>query len=128
MIRTQTQSDYLKKRYLSLNPGNPPRDKKPKDKAPEMQRSGAYTLAITKKGITIGIVDDNSLFYAAQNLLATIATNKTRVKSPASPLLTIKDHIRDVLYSAPCGKDSDADSLGATPTVSSKSAFTEGSS
>lgn len=28
--------------------------KKLKDKAPEMQRSGAYTLAITKKGITIG--------------------------------------------------------------------------
>lgn len=42
--------------------------KKLKDKAPEMQRSGAYTLAITKKGITIGIVDDNSLFYAAQTL------------------------------------------------------------
>lgn len=42
--------------------------KKLKDKTPEMQRSGAYTLTITKKGITIGIVDDNSLFYAAQTL------------------------------------------------------------
>ena len=68
--------------------------KKLKDKAPEMQRSGAYTLAITKKGITIGIVDDNSLFYAAQTLkqLAKYDEGKKIL-----PLCSIKDY-PDVLF------------------------------
>ena len=42
--------------------------KKMKAKKLEMKRSGAYTLNVTLKGITIGIVDDRSLFYAAQTL------------------------------------------------------------
>ena len=68
--------------------------KKLKDKTPEMQRSGAYTLTITKKGITIGIVDDNSLFYAAQTLkqLAKYDEGKKIL-----PLCSIKDY-PDVLF------------------------------
>ena len=59
-----------------------------------MQRSGAYTLTITKKGITIGIVDDNSLFYAAQTLkqLAKYDEGKKIL-----PLCSIKDY-PDVLF------------------------------
>ncbi len=68
--------------------------KKLKDKTPEMQRSGAYTLTITKKGIMIGIVDDNSLFYAAQTLkqLAKYDEGKKIL-----PLCSIKDY-PDVLF------------------------------
>ena len=63
--------------------------KKLKDKSEEMQRSGAYIINITKKGITIEIVDDNSLFYAAQTLnqLAKYVDGQKIV-----PLCTIKDY------------------------------------
>ena len=96
--------------------------KKLKDKTPEMQRSGAYTLTITKKGIMIGIVDDNSLFYAAQTLKQLL--NMTRVRRSC---LSARSRTIRTYYSGVPWKDS-TDSLGATPTVSSKSAFTEGSS
>ena len=68
--------------------------KKLKDKAPEMQRSGAYTLTITKKGITIGIVDDNSLFYAAQTLKQLVKYDEGK---KILPLCSIKDY-PDVLF------------------------------
>lgn len=42
----------------------------------EMQRSGAYTLDITRKGIDIGINDDRSLFYAVQTLSQLIKNEK----------------------------------------------------
>lgn len=35
-----------------------------------MERSGAYILEISKKKITIEIVDDRSLFYASPNIEA----------------------------------------------------------
>lgn len=64
--------------------------KKIKAKTPEMKRSGAYTLVITQKGITIEIVDDRSLFYAAQTLnqLSGYGEKGTRVL----PLCSIKDY------------------------------------
>jgi len=48
--------------------GTPIRISKLKDKALELQRTGAYRLLIKPKGITIEIVDDRSLFYAAQTV------------------------------------------------------------
>ena len=50
--------------------------KKLKARTPEMERSGAYILDISKKKITIEIVDDRSLFYAAQTLKQLSATMK----------------------------------------------------
>lgn len=103
-------SDYLKKRYLSLNPAKslPLEIKKLKDKAPEMQRSGAYTLTITKKGITIGIVDDNSLFYAAKP--SSNWSSMTRVRRSC---LSARSRTIRTYYSGVPWKDS-TDSLGAT--------------
>lgn len=46
-----------------------------KGKTPELQRSGAYILNITKKGITIEIADDRALFYAAQTLKQLVGYN-----------------------------------------------------
>ena len=68
--------------------------KKLKDKRAELQRSGAYTLSITRKGIKIGIVDDHSLFYAAQTLkqLAKIEDGQRNL-----PLCEITDY-PDVLF------------------------------
>ena len=70
----------------------------------------------------IGIVDDNSLFYAAQTLkqLAKYDEGKKIL-----PLCSIKDY-PDVLFRGTV--EGFYGQLGATPTVSSKSAFTEGSS
>lgn len=42
----------------------------------EMQRSGAYTLAVHSNGIHIGIYDDRSLFYAVQTLRQLILEGK----------------------------------------------------
>lgn len=47
-----------------------------KSKRPELKRSGAYTLVINKKGITIEITDSRSLFYAAQTLRQLTKQNK----------------------------------------------------
>lgn len=69
--------------------------KKMKAKKLEMKRSGAYTLNVTLKGITIGIVDDRSLFYAAQTLKQ-LATHCEEGKH-VLPLCTIEDY-PDVLY------------------------------
>lgn len=52
----------------------------------EMQRSGAYTLNVTEKGIRIGICDDRSLFYAAQTLSQLIKDEKKL------PVCTIWDY------------------------------------
>lgn len=57
----------------------------------KMQRSGAYTLAVTGKGIDIGIYDDRSLFYAAQTLSQLTRDNK-RI-----PVCTIWDY-PDVVF------------------------------
>lgn len=62
---------------------------------PEMARSGAYTLAITKKGIKIGIVDDRSLFYAAQTIRQLAGFDETGRRS--LPLCSITDY-PDVAY------------------------------
>lgn len=69
--------------------------KRLKDKSPEMSRSGAYVLTIDKKGITIEILDNNSLFYAAQTLkqLAKFDNDGARVL----PICTIKDY-PDILF------------------------------
>ena len=50
--------------------------KKLKAITPEMERSGAYILDISKKKITIEIVDDRSLFYAAQTLKQLVGYNE----------------------------------------------------
>lgn len=63
--------------------------------SPEMSRSGAYTLDITKKGITIQIVDDRSLFYAAQTLRQLAGFDETGQRS--LPLCSITDY-PDVAY------------------------------
>lgn len=53
---------------------------------PEMQRSGAYTLSVTEQGITIGITDGRSLFYAAQTLSQLVDEEKSL------PLCSITDY------------------------------------
>lgn len=69
--------------------------KKLKAKTPEMERSGAYILEISKKKITIEIVDDRSLFYAAQTLKQLVSYNEAGKRT--LPLCTITDY-PDVLY------------------------------
>lgn len=69
--------------------------KKIKVKKPEMKRSGAYVLNITRKRIIIEIADDRSLFYAAQTLKQLVGRN--REGKPTLPLCTITDY-PDVLY------------------------------
>lgn len=59
------------------------------DKSPEMKRSGAYTINISKRGIKIGIVDGNSLFYAAQTLKQLVKREDGQLNIP---LCTIKDY------------------------------------
>lgn len=54
--------------------------------APEMKRSGAYTLSITEQGISIGINDERSLFYAAQTLSQIVD------KGQSLPLCSITDY------------------------------------
>ena len=68
--------------------------KKLKDKSPEMSRSGAYTIDINKRGIKIGIVDGNSLFYAAQTLRQLVKREDGNLNIP---ICTIKDY-PDVLF------------------------------
>lgn len=53
---------------------------------PEMKRSGAYTLSVTEQGITIGINDGRSLFYAAQTL------SQLTDKGKSLPLCSITDY------------------------------------
>lgn len=69
--------------------------KKIKAKTSEMKRSGAYTLDITKKGISIEIADDRSLFYAAQTLKQLAGYNEAGQRT--LPLCFIKDY-PDVLH------------------------------
>lgn len=69
--------------------------KKLKTARPELQRSGAYTVTITKKGINIGIADDRSLFYAAQTLKQLVEYNKDGKLT--LPLCTITDY-PDIAY------------------------------
>lgn len=64
--------------------------KKIKDKRPELTRSGAYILTITKKGITIEIVDNRSLFYAAQTLKQLVGFNDEGKRT--LPLCTLTDY------------------------------------
>lgn len=64
--------------------------RKLKDKSPEMSRSGAYILTIGKKGITIEIADDNSLFYAAQTLKQLSRFSSEGIRE--LPVCTIKDY------------------------------------
>lgn len=64
--------------------------KKLKAKTPEMQRSGAYILDISKKKITIEIADDRALFYAAQTLRQLAGYNEEGKRT--LPLCTITDY------------------------------------
>lgn len=57
----------------------------------EMQRSGAYTLTVDKKGIQIGVYDDRSLFYAAQTLSQLIKKDKK------IPICSIQDY-PDIIF------------------------------
>lgn len=57
---------------------------------PEMQRSGAYILDITKKGITIQAVDDRSQFYAAQTIRQLAGFDETGRRT--LPLCSIADY------------------------------------
>lgn len=66
-----------------------------KAKTPEMGRSGAYILDISKKKITIEIVDGRSLFYAAQTLKQLISYNDEGKRT--LPLCTVTDY-PDVLH------------------------------
>lgn len=69
--------------------------KKMKAKTPELERSGAYTIDITKKGLTIGITDNRSLFYAAQTLKQLGGYNDEGKRT--LPLCSVKDY-PDVAY------------------------------
>lgn len=64
--------------------------KKLKAKRPELTRSGAYVLTIRKKGITIEIVDNRSLFYAAQTLKQLAGFNEEGKHT--LPLCTVTDY------------------------------------
>lgn len=64
--------------------------KKMKAKTPELTRSGAYVLTVAKKGITIEIIDDRSLFYAAQTLKQLVSFNEEGKRT--LPLCTITDY------------------------------------
>ena len=57
---------------------------------PELLRSGAYQLHISKKGIDIYTVDDRSLFYALQTLKQLVEKNDNQ--SLSLPIGTIKDY------------------------------------
>lgn len=69
--------------------------KKIKADIPQLERSGAYTIDITRKGIKIGIADDRSLFYAAQTLRQLAGYNDAGQRT--LPLCSIKDY-PDVLH------------------------------
>lgn len=69
--------------------------KKIKAKTPGLKRSGAYTLDITPEGITIGIVDNRSLFYAAQTLNQLAGFDREGKRT--LPLCSVKDY-PDVLH------------------------------
>lgn len=69
--------------------------KKVKAKGPKMERSGAYILDISKKKITIEIIDDRSLFYAAQTLKQLVSYNEAGIRT--LPICTIADY-PDVLF------------------------------
>ncbi|MEG1749130.1 MAG: beta-N-acetylglucosaminidase domain-containing protein [Tannerellaceae bacterium] len=66
-----------------------------KEKTPQMLRSGAYRLTITKRGITIEIADSRSLFYAAQTLKQMAGRNEEGKRT--LPLCTVTDY-PDVTY------------------------------
>lgn len=57
---------------------------------PQLGRSGSYILKIAKKGITIEIADDRSLFYAAQTLKQLVKYD--HMGKPVLPICTITDY------------------------------------
>lgn len=61
----------------------------------ELARSGAYTLEVTEKGITIGITDGRSLFYAVQTISQ--LAGKDNQGNSTLPLCSITDY-PDVAY------------------------------
>lgn len=81
--------------FAGTSKSSPLEIKKLKAKTPEMERSGAYILDISKKKIVIEIVDDRSLFYAAQTLKQLISYNDEGKRM--LPLCTITDY-PDVLH------------------------------
>ena len=68
--------------------------KKLKHKEPAMRRSGAYRVKIEKRGIQIEIVDNSSLFYAAQTIRQVAKKVDGKI---VLPLCLIKDY-PDVLF------------------------------